>query len=90
MPAVSRVSFAALGGTVSTEPFNYFPSLRELETVVLVDGINVEEVMALTRDLPAKARTLPSRDMAAMVVSASNITSTCPPTMSVRAPELPL
>ncbi len=53
--AVSRVSFSALGGTVSAEPFNYFPSLRELETVVLVDGINVEEVMALTRDLPAKA-----------------------------------
>ena len=53
--AVSRVSFQALGGTVTAEPFNYFLSLRELETVVLVDGINVEEVMALTRDLPAKA-----------------------------------
>jgi hypothetical protein len=38
----------------------------------------------------ANARTLPSRDKVAMVVSASNITSTCPPTMSVRAPELPL
>jgi hypothetical protein len=53
--AVSRISFQALGGTVTAEPFSYFPSLRELETVVLVDGINVEEVMALTRDLPAKA-----------------------------------
>lgn len=54
--AVSRLSFQALGGTVATEAFNYFPSLRELETVVLVDGINVEEVMALTRDLPARAK----------------------------------
>lgn len=53
--AVSRASFQALGGTVATEPFNYFLSLRELETVVLVDGINIEEVMALTKDLPAKA-----------------------------------
>jgi hypothetical protein len=52
---VSRVSFQALGGNVSVEPFNYFLSLRELETVVLVDGLNVEEIMALTRDLPAKA-----------------------------------
>jgi hypothetical protein len=52
---VNQVSFKALGGTVSTEPFNYFPDRRELETVVLVDGINIEEVMALTRDLPAKA-----------------------------------
>jgi hypothetical protein len=53
--AVSRASFQALGGTVSTEAFNYFPALRELETVVLVDGISIEEVMALTPDLPAKA-----------------------------------
>jgi len=53
--AVNRVSFQALGGTVTAEPFVYFLSLRELETVVLVDGINVAEVMALTRDLPAKA-----------------------------------
>ncbi len=52
---VNHVSFTALGGTVSTEPFNYFPDRRELEAVVLVDGINIEEVMALTRDLPAKA-----------------------------------
>lgn len=53
--AVNRVSFQTLGGTVTTEPFNYFLSLREVETVVLVDGINIEQVMALTRDLPAKA-----------------------------------
>lgn len=53
--AVSHVSFQALGGTVTAESFNYFLSLREVETVVLVDGINVEEVMALTPDLPARA-----------------------------------
>ncbi len=53
--AVSRASLKALGGTVTVEPFNYFLSLREVVTVVLVDGISVEEVMALTPDLPAKA-----------------------------------
>ncbi len=52
---VHRASFQALGGTVAVEPCNYFPSQRELETVVLVDGINIEEVMALTQDLPARA-----------------------------------
>ena len=52
---VSRASFQALGGTVAVESFNYFPSQRELEAVVLVDGINIEEVMALTQDLPARA-----------------------------------
>ena len=52
---VNRAAFATLGGTVTVEPFHSFPSQRELETVVLVDGINIEAVMALTRDLPARA-----------------------------------
>lgn len=52
---ITKASFKALGGVVQAEPFNYFPDLRELEAVVLVDGINVEEIMALTQDLPAKA-----------------------------------
>ncbi len=52
---VSRTTLQALGGSVALEPFKYFPDLRELEAVVLVDGISVEEVMALTQDLPAKA-----------------------------------
>lgn len=53
--AILRATFQALGGTVSTEPFNYFPNLREVDAVVLVDGLSVEEIMALTQDLPAKA-----------------------------------
>jgi hypothetical protein len=52
---ITKASFKALGGTVEAEPFKYFPDLRELDAVVLVDGINIEEVMALTQDLPAKA-----------------------------------
>lgn len=51
--AVSHASFQILGGTVALEPFAYFPALRELETVVLIDGVSLAEVMALTRDLPA-------------------------------------
>jgi hypothetical protein len=52
---VTKASLKALGGTVQAEPFKYFPDLRELDAVVTVDGISVEEVMALTQDLPAKA-----------------------------------
>ena len=52
---VSRVLLNALGGSVAAEPFKYFLNLRELEAVVLVEGINVMEVMALTQDLPAQA-----------------------------------
>lgn len=52
---VSRATLKALGGTVTTEPFKYFPNLRELEVTVAVDAISVEEVMALTDDLPAQA-----------------------------------
>lgn len=52
---VSRATLQALGGNVTTEPFNYFPNLRELEVTVSVDDISVEQVMALTEDLPATA-----------------------------------
>jgi hypothetical protein len=53
--AVSSLSLRVLGGRASAEPFNYFPNLRELDAVVLVDGISVQQVMGLTKDLPAKA-----------------------------------
>lgn len=52
---VSAVSLQALGGRASAEPFNYFTNLRELEAVVRVEDISIEEVMGLTKDLPAKA-----------------------------------
>ena len=52
---VSRAALKALGGSLAVEPFKYFLSLRELDVVVLADNISVEEVMALTKDLPAKA-----------------------------------
>ncbi len=53
--AVSALSLKALGGTASTEPFTFFPNRHELDAVVLVEGIRIEEVMGLTKDLPAKA-----------------------------------
>ena len=52
--AVSRASFQALGGTLTIEPFTYFPGLREVEAVVQVDGIDLGEIMALTPDLPVQ------------------------------------
>ena len=53
---VAHVTLSALGGKVSTEPFTFFPSRDELKAVVLVEGISIEQVMALTQDLPAKAK----------------------------------
>lgn len=53
--AVTHASLQALGGSVTAEPFRYVPSRAELDAVLLVDGISIEEVMALTKDLPAKA-----------------------------------
>ncbi len=51
---VSQATLAALGGRVSAEPFTFFPTRDELDVVVVVDGIRVEDVMALMRELPAK------------------------------------
>jgi hypothetical protein len=44
-----------LGGLVTAEPFVLVPSEAALDAVLLADGISIEEVMALTEDLPAKA-----------------------------------
>lgn len=52
---VTRASLQALGGHLTAEPFTLVPSRAELDAVILADGISVEEVMALTQDLPAKA-----------------------------------
>ncbi|HWA24774.1 MAG TPA: YdbH domain-containing protein [Lacunisphaera sp.] len=52
---VSEVTLETLGGRVSAEPFKLAPSRAELDAVLLVDGLDVEEVLALTKDLPAKA-----------------------------------
>lgn len=53
--AVGHATLQALGGSVTAEPFTLVPSRAELDAVLLADGISIEEVMALTQDLPAKA-----------------------------------
>lgn len=52
---VTHATLRALGGRVTAEPFVLVPSLAELDAVLLASGISVEQVMALTQDLPAKA-----------------------------------
>lgn len=52
---IAEASLQALGGRLSAEPFAFAPSRAELDAVLLADGISIEEVMALTQDLPAKA-----------------------------------
>lgn len=53
--AVTHATLKALGGSVTAEPFYFAPSRAELDAVLLADGISIEQVMALTQDLPAKA-----------------------------------
>lgn len=52
---VTEVSLQSLGGRLSAEPFAFAPSRAELDAVLRADAISIEQVMALTEDLPAKA-----------------------------------
>ncbi|HTL67566.1 MAG TPA: YdbH domain-containing protein [Lacunisphaera sp.] len=52
---VTRASFVALGGKLSADPFVFQPARAELDAVLNVDGVDVEQVLALTKDLPASA-----------------------------------
>ncbi|MDP2136457.1 MAG: YdbH domain-containing protein [Candidatus Didemnitutus sp.] len=53
--AVSRASLEALGGKLSAEPFTFYPLKNELDATLVVEGLVVEQIMALTKDVPAKA-----------------------------------
>lgn len=53
--AVSRATLEAFGGRLAAEPFPFFPQQNELEAVLLVDGLVVEQLLALAKDVPAKA-----------------------------------
>lgn len=52
--AIHRLTLNILGGTMSAEPFKLKPGQRELEAVVLMDNLDVEKIMALSKDVPAK------------------------------------
>ncbi|MBI2511296.1 MAG: YdbH domain-containing protein [Opitutae bacterium] len=53
--AVLRATLDAFGGRLAAEPFKFFPRQNELEAVLLVDGLVVEQLLALAKDVPAKA-----------------------------------
>jgi hypothetical protein len=53
--AIHRTAFKTLGGTVTAGAFIFHPAQPAVDTVVMVEGIDVEQVMALTRELPARA-----------------------------------
>ncbi len=52
---VSRAAGGLLGGRMATEPFNVFLDQQDLECVLLADGLDVERILALIPDVPAKA-----------------------------------
>jgi hypothetical protein len=53
--SVLSATFNTLGGKVAAEPFKLLLSQRELAATLLIDGIDVEAVQALTQDLPGRA-----------------------------------
>jgi hypothetical protein len=52
---VRRLSVQLLGGRLSAEPFKLYPSQREIEATVVADGLDVEKIMAMSKDVPANA-----------------------------------
>ena len=53
--AVTRAQLRAFGGTLSAEPFKFFPKNNELDATLIAEAIVVEQVLALAKDVPAKA-----------------------------------
>ncbi len=53
--AVSRIKLQTLGGTLSAEPFKLYPTQREIEATVTAENLDIEKIMALTKDVPAQA-----------------------------------
>ena len=51
---VNRATVKIFGGTLAAEPFKLALDQRELEAVVLADGLDVEKILALSKDVPAK------------------------------------
>jgi hypothetical protein len=54
--SITHATLQAFGGRLAAEPFRFFPLNHEVEFTVVADGIIVEQVMALAKDVPAKAR----------------------------------
>lgn len=54
--AVHRTALKLLGGSVTAEPFVLTLGKNELEAVILADDLDVAQILALTKDLPAKAQ----------------------------------
>lgn len=52
--AIHRLTLKILGGSMTAEPFKLTLGRNELEAVVLVDNLDVEKIMALSKDVPAK------------------------------------
>jgi hypothetical protein len=53
--SVSRATLGAFGGRLVAEPFRLYPAQQELEAVVVADGLDVEQILAASHDVPAQA-----------------------------------
>jgi hypothetical protein len=51
---VASVGLQAMGGRITAEPFSVVPSRDEVAATFLAAGLNIEELLALAPDVPAK------------------------------------
>lgn len=52
--AINRLTLKILGGSLAAEPFQFAVGRRELEAVVVADNLDVEKILALSKDVPAQ------------------------------------
>jgi len=52
--AINRMALKIFGGSMTAEPFKLILGQQELEAVVLADNLDVEKILALANNVPAK------------------------------------
>lgn len=53
--AIDHASLKTLGGTISAEPFRLFLDQREVKAVLRLERLDVAQILALAKDVPAEA-----------------------------------
>ena len=51
---VTRAEMTAFGGRLSLEAFNFLPAQQEIETVIVASGLELEQILTATHDVPAR------------------------------------
>ena len=52
---VTQAEMTAFGGRLSVNAFKFLPAQQEIEAVIVASGLDIEQLLAATRDVPARA-----------------------------------